>query len=132
MWFTYVDTSTTSAIAPATTAAALPEYLATPRGTSQYAMHIQGYYSTYAGLAVWLNKSSFSGSTGTYNASAYSGISFWAKGSGSLNVVGSMASTEQTLYGGTCTLGTACSGITTTTDSYHPPHGSKSACRSHP
>lgn len=110
LWFTYVDTSTTSAIAPATTGAALPEYLSTARGTSQYAMHMQGYYSTYAGIAVWLNKSTFSGSTGTYNASAYTGITFWAKGTGSLIVVGQMASTEQTKYGGTCTLGTTCSG----------------------
>jgi hypothetical protein len=110
LWFTYVDTSATSAIAPATTAAALPEFLSTPRGASQYAMHMQGYYSTYAGIAVWLNRASFSSSTGTYNASAYTGIKFFAKGSGgTLNVVGQMASTESTTYGGTCTS-TSCSG----------------------
>jgi len=45
-------------------------------------MHVQGYYSTLCGMAVWLNKSSFSGSTGTYNASATTGIKFYAKGSG--------------------------------------------------
>jgi hypothetical protein len=110
LWFTYIDSSSTSAIAPVTTGAALPELLSTPRGTSQYAMHMKGYYSTYAGIAVWLNKSTFSGSTGVYNASAYTGIRFWAKGTGSLIVVGQMASTEQTTYGGSCTLGTTCAG----------------------
>ena len=112
LWFTYVDSSTTSAIAPATTGQALPEYLSTPRGTSQYAMHVQGYYSTYAGMAVWLNKSSFSGSTGTYNASSYTGIKFYARGSGgggTFDVKGQMASTEPEKYGGTCTA-TTCNG----------------------
>ena len=84
MWFTYVDSATTSAIAPVTTGAALPELMTTPRGTSNYAMHMRGYYSTYAGIAIWLNKSAFSGSTGVYNASGYTGIKFYAKGSGGI------------------------------------------------
>ncbi|HEX7508399.1 MAG TPA: carbohydrate binding domain-containing protein, partial [Polyangia bacterium] len=77
---------------------------------SQYAMHVQGYYSTYAGIGVWLNKSTFGGSTGVYNASAYTGIKFYARGSGgTLNVQGQMPSTESSTYGGTCTV-TSCSG----------------------
>ena len=73
---------------------------------------MSGKYSTYAGIACWLNKAGFSTSTGVYNASTYgyTGIRFWAKGTGSLIVVGQMASTEQTTYGGTCQLGTTCAG----------------------
>jgi hypothetical protein len=113
MWFTYIDTDVESAISPATSGMALPTYMSTLRGSnSYYAMHMQGYYYTYAGIACWLNKSSFSGSTGTYDASAYTGITFWAKGGGNggdFNVVGQMASTEKTIYGGTCTA-SSCSG----------------------
>jgi Carbohydrate binding domain (family 11) len=112
LWFTYVDSATTSAIAPVTTGPAYPDVISSPRGTSNYAMHMHGTYSTYAGMACWLNKSTFSGTTGTYNASTYgyTGITFWAKGSGgTLNIVGQMASTESTTYGGTCTAST-CSG----------------------
>jgi hypothetical protein len=110
LWFTYIDSSGTSAVAPVTTGAALPQLLSTPRGASNYAMHMQGTYSTYAAIGVWLNKSTFGSSTGTYDASAYTGIRFYAKGSGgTLNVVGQMSSTEMTKYGGTCTA-TTCSG----------------------
>ncbi len=65
-------------------------------------MHISGTYSTYAGLACWLNNVSFSTIPSTYNGSAYTGIKFYAKGKGSLIVVGQMPATESYLYGGTC------------------------------
>jgi hypothetical protein len=110
-WFTYVDTSSTSAISPAGNGV-LPQTLSSPRGSSYRAMHMQGYYSTYAGIACWLYRSSTSSIPSTYNASAYTGIRFWAMGNGnggSFNVVGQMASTESTTYGGTCTAST-CSG----------------------
>jgi hypothetical protein len=112
LWFTYIDSSSTSAITPSTSGGALPQYMSTPRSSSYYAMHMQGYYSTYAGMACWLNKAAFSGSTGVYNASGYTGITFWAKGNGNggaFNVVGQMASTEAETYGGTCTA-SKCAG----------------------
>jgi len=112
LWYTYLDTSASSAITPATSGAALPSYMSSPRGTSYYAMHVQGYYSTYAALAVWLNKATFAGTTGTYDASAYKGITFWAKGNGNgggFNAIGQMASTEMVKYGGLCTA-TSCAG----------------------
>jgi hypothetical protein len=110
MWFTYVDTSASSIVTPAPETAALPAMMSTPRtSTSKYAMHITGAYSTYAGMGCWLNNTSFSSIPGTYNASSYQGIRFFAKGTGSLIVVGQTAATEPTKYGGTCSL-TECAG----------------------
>jgi hypothetical protein len=107
MWFTYVDSTTGDAITPLPGTSALPELLATPRGTSQHAMHISGTYSTYAGFGCWLDNTSFSTIPIPYNGSAYTGVRFWAKGKGALRVTGQMASTEPTTYGGTCTA-TSC------------------------
>jgi hypothetical protein len=103
MWYTYVDSGTYSEMTPAPGYQAMPELMATARTTtSSRAMHISGYYSTYAGLACWLNNVSFSSIPGTYNGSGYTGIKFYAKGKGSLIVVGQMPATEKTTYGGTC------------------------------
>ena len=114
LWFTYVDSASTSTITPLPERAALPEAMSTPRtSTSSHAMHISGKYSTSAGMGCWLNNSSFSSVPGTYSASAYKGIHFYAKGSGSLIVVGQMPSTESIDYGGTCSA-TTCVG-----NSYH-------------
>jgi hypothetical protein len=112
MWFTYVDSSTSSVITPTPGYAALPELMSTARTTtSKYAMHMSGTYSTYAGMGCWLSNTSFSTIPGTYNANGYTGIRFYAKGAGSLQATGQMPSTESTSYGGTCTLGAGvCSG----------------------
>jgi hypothetical protein len=110
LWFSYVDSSTTSSISPLPGSTAMPELMSTPRtSTSQYAMHASGRYSTYAGFGCWLNNTSFATTPGTCNASAYTGIRFYAKGTGSLIVVGQMPSTESTTYGGTCSL-SSCTG----------------------
>jgi len=103
LWYTYVDSETGSSITPIPESPALPELMSTPRSsTSQRAMHITGTYTTYAGLACWLNNAAFGLIPGSYDGSSYKGITFYAKGSGSLIVVGQMPSTEKELYGGTC------------------------------
>jgi hypothetical protein len=109
-WYTYIDSDSYSSISPLPGSAALPELMATSRTTSSSrAMHISGSYLTYAGLACWLNNASFVSIPGTYNASGYTGIKFYAKGKGSLIVVGQMPSTEKIEYGGTCPY-TSCAG----------------------
>jgi Carbohydrate binding domain (family 11) len=109
IWFTYVDNTTTSLVSPAAGGTPLPALVSPVRGTSSYAMHITGYYSTYAGIGVWLNNTSSVSQPSTYNATGYTGITFWAKGNGSLKVVGQMPSTESTSYGGTC-VAASCAG----------------------
>jgi hypothetical protein len=110
MWFTYVDTYSTSTITPPAESTVLPALMSTPRAsTSNYAMHVSGRYSTYAGMGVWLYYPSTASHPGTFDASPYTGIHFYAKGSGPLIVVGQMRSTESVDYGGTCTA-TTCTG----------------------
>ena len=108
-WYTYLDTSTSSTILPATGSVAVPEHLTTPRGTSNYAMHVSGAYSTYAGLACLLNNAVVGTPSGTFNATGYTGFRFYAKGTGSLQVIGDMPSTIPVASKGTCAL-TNCFG----------------------
>ena len=72
-------------------------------------MHATGSFYSYAGIGFLLNQPVTNGATGTFNASGYTGIKFWAKGSGYLEVLGQMPSTEPTKYGGTCAA-TSCYG----------------------
>jgi hypothetical protein len=82
---------------------ALPQLIPTPRvSASLYAMHVSGYAYSYAGLAFLLNNPVLNETPGTFNATGYTGIKFWAKGSAYLKVVGQMPATESTTYGGTC------------------------------
>jgi hypothetical protein len=112
-WYTYVDSdSTASKITPAPGSVALPELLPTPRvSTSLYAMHAAGYAYSYAGIAFLLNNPVLNDPPGTFNATGYTGIKFWAKGSATLKAVGQMPSTEPTKYGGTCAA-TSCNANT--------------------
>jgi hypothetical protein len=94
-----------------------PAIISPPRGTSNYAMRMQapaGY--GYGGiLGVDLQ---YDGTTvyGSYNASVYLGITFWARGmvtdsvtmTNAIDVWVACAQTTPTTYGGTCSLGTAC------------------------
>ena len=89
---------------------ALPEKLSTPRvSTSLYAMHAAGSFYSYAGIAFLLNNPVLNDTPGTFNATGYTGVKFWAKGSGYLEVLGQMPSTVPTKYGGTCAA-TSCYG----------------------
>lgn len=96
---------------------ASPATMSVPRSTdSLSAMHIAGTCSTYAGIGCYLNRPTLTSTTGAYDASAYKGITFWAKGTGNggnFIAVGQMASTELEKFGGTCLL-SACDGNTFT------------------
>ena len=104
-WFTYVDDySSKSTITPAPESVAKPELLSTPRDASQLAMHAYGKYTDYAGLGVLFNLAVEGGTPKTYDASAYTGVRFWAKSSYSyLLVRGQTDATESVDNGGTCT-----------------------------
>lgn len=111
MWYTYVDSELDSSITPLPDSATLPELMSTPRTTtSTRAMRISGYYTTYAGLAAWLNITARGDVPGTYNGSSYTGIKFYAKGKGSLIVVGQNPATEKVMYGGSCPDTADCAG----------------------
>jgi hypothetical protein len=98
-WFTFGDRFAT--LKPDRDSTTRPERIASTRTpTSNYAMHVSGTYQTFAGFGFFLDLNSKA-----YDASAYTGIRFWAKGTGSLLVTGQMASTEYKGFGGTCTLG---------------------------
>jgi hypothetical protein len=106
-WYTYVDSElTTSTIFPPPDTVALPELLPTARGTSQYAMHASGRFYSYAGIGCLLNTPTVASTPGTYDGSGYTGIKFYAKGTGGLKVTGQMPATESIEYGGTCTATT--------------------------
>ncbi len=110
-WFTYVDSyDSKSTIIPAPNQVAKPELMSTPRDTSTRAMHASGTFTDYVGMGVLFNIAAEGATPKTYDASAYTGIKFWAKGSGSyLSVLGQTDATETVENGGTCTK-TSCIG----------------------
>jgi hypothetical protein len=85
--------------------------LAVPRGESTRAMRAYGTNDAYAGFGCWLQETPL-----TYDASAYTGIRFYAMGTPAmLHVIVQTSGTESTTYGGTCTLPTLeCAGNETT------------------
>jgi hypothetical protein len=107
-WFSYVSTSGTfnppGSPVPTT-------LLAVARGSSTRAMRAYGTNDSYAGFGCWLQETPT-----TYDASAYTGIRFYAMGiSATLHVILQTSGTESTTYGGTCTLPTLdCAGNETT------------------
>jgi hypothetical protein len=94
-----------------------PDTTNPPRAGSNFAMHMTTplYYGTGSILGVDLE---YDGSSiyGTYNASAYNGIQFWAHGTFTdsatnltlVDVWVACAATTSTAYGGNCTLADSC------------------------
>jgi hypothetical protein len=81
-WFTYNDGGGTQT--PAMTATFAPIATMPARAGSLYAAHTNGMgFPVYAGVGVSLNNPNNT-IRGTYDASAYSGVSFWARGSGQI------------------------------------------------
>ncbi len=105
-WFSYADASSTFHPTP-NLYPCTPSLLPTPRGNSTRGMHLYGTVSQYAGAGLYLDYA-----TKAYNASGYTGIQFYAMGTAtSLSMIFQTTATEQTVYGGTCTLGLAgCTG----------------------
>ena len=101
-WFWYADSAST--IWPNAATPSLPSLLSPPRGSSQRAMHTYGTCVQEVGIGCFVN---FPAGLplGTYNATGYSGIQFYAMGTVSaLKVVVQNPATESTTYGGQCTL----------------------------
>ena len=112
-WFTYVDGMSSSSVTPppSDSVAASPTKLSTPRGASQYAMHITGNDSTYAGVGVLLNNPVIGEVPGVYDAGAagYTGVHFFMKSNMGLYFVIQIPATIAVKYGGTCAT-EPCSG----------------------
>jgi uncharacterized membrane protein YgcG len=108
-WFSYKDASST--LAP-TGAIVLPVGTSPARGNSLRAMEFVGTEVQYAGIGCYLNfDPNATLNPGTYNGRAFTGIEFYARGLASAPIViVQTSSTEQDIYGGTCTLGTSCAG----------------------
>jgi hypothetical protein len=107
-WFSYKDPSST--LAP-TGSIVVPVGTQPPRGNSVRAMEFAGTEVAYAGIGCYLNFPSLTTSPSTFFASGFNGIEFYARGTASAPIVIVQTSaTEQDIYGGTCTLGTSCTG----------------------
>jgi len=112
-WFAYNDgSSSTTQTPPPNVAPTRPDPIQPPRGASNYAMHTYGSFYTYGAIGCSLN-----GSTSNlvevpnaYDVTAFTGITFFAKGTpGSLQVIVSTVETTASAYGGTCSAA-SCSG----------------------
>ena len=97
VWFDYVDGSGTI-----TPSAVNPFVMSQPGVNGEnYAAHISGMDPSYAGLGL-----DFTNPVGSYDASAYSGFTFWAKGSVPLMISAQApeVATQPLADGGTCTF----------------------------
>ena len=112
-WFTYVDGVSSSSVTPppSDAVAASPTKLSTPRGASQYAMHITGNDSQYAGVGAFLDNPVIGQAPGVYDAGAagYTGVHFFIKSNMGLYFVIQIPATVAVKYGGTCAT-EPCSG----------------------
>lgn len=95
-WMVYNDGSAKQEPRPGSTFAAnrLPQ----PRGTSKFGLHSTGGKFTKWGAAVGIELSPLR----CYDASAYAGIAFWARGRGEVRVNLRMAQVVAEEFGGTC------------------------------
>ncbi|HEY5956272.1 MAG TPA: leucine-rich repeat domain-containing protein, partial [Polyangiaceae bacterium] len=107
-WYAFNDGSSTQWPAPTTAGIPIPpSVIPGGRGSSQLAMHTYGTSARWSGIGVDLD---FDGTTyGSYDARAYMGITFWARGS-DITVRVSELDTTSTLYGGNCLLDTPPTG----------------------
>ena len=68
------------------------------RGSSRFALHTSGGKFTKWGALLAAELSA----RRCYDASAYAGLTFWARGRGSFNVVAKMTQIAPEEYGGSC------------------------------
>jgi hypothetical protein len=101
-WFTYNDMTVGGSQTPAMNAVFSPIPTMPARAGSVYAAHTTGMnYPVYAGMGVSLNNPN-NAIRGTYDASAYSGVSFWARGSGQISFYAPNKDTDSN--GGICAV----------------------------
>jgi hypothetical protein len=109
-WFAYNDQLTgTVQTPPRLVAPTRPDPIQPARGTSAYAMHTYGTFSSFLGLGTSLN-GSLSDTPEiprTYDMSGYTGISFYAKGTPStIQFIIATSENVPPAYGGTCSTAT--------------------------
>ena len=113
-WYTYNDATAGATETPGVPF--LPSVITPPRGASTYAARMQGAGFTTWGAGMGLNfndpgDGAGGSKKGTYDASTFAGITFWAKiGAGSTGAVRVNVSTKETdPAGGTCSPAAKCS-----------------------
>ena len=101
-WYTYNDMTTTGMQMPAMGADCKSEAITPARGTSTKAQHTSGSGFTVWGAGLGVNLNSPTAAKGLFDASAYSGVTFWAKGTGTIKFSVPTKATDAS--GGVCTV----------------------------
>ena len=96
-WVTYDDGTGTQT--PPSHSALLPTRLPSPRSGSRHALHVSGTHFTKWGVTFGTELAD----AACYDASAYAGVSFWAKGPGEVRVGLQMIDVQDAKHGGLCT-----------------------------
>jgi hypothetical protein len=112
-WYTYIDPLATSSITPPPSESPSKPVMFSPArfpSTSTHALHASGYTTSYSGIGCLLNAPVIDAPWSTFDASRYSGIGFYAKGTGyGVRVLFHVPATVATQYHGTCTA-SVCQG----------------------
>jgi len=95
-WMTYDDG--TGKQSPPGRSALFPSRIPGGRGKSQHGLHVSGGKFTLWGVTLGAELAD----AGCYDASAYAGVEFWAKGPGNLRVGFQMIDVQDVKYGGLC------------------------------
>jgi hypothetical protein len=102
-WYTYGNYITPTPPGPAPAIPVSPAPIVPPRPGSNYAMHLMGAsFMSVMGSALGVDLQLDGATYGTYNASAYSGFSFYAKGNVSIDILVDSAPTTSPAFGGIC------------------------------
>lgn len=99
-WFVYTDGTGTSDPPPSDASTPPVPYTAleTPRGSSTHAIHLTASGQTEFGGGIGVSVAN----GGAFDASAYAGIQFWARGQGSLRAEVATIDTQENTFGGAC------------------------------
>jgi hypothetical protein len=127
-WYAYGSNITPPASLPPPSAPIRPSPVVPPRVGSTLAMHLMGSsVTTVVGSALGVDLQLDGATYGTYDASRYSGISFYGKGNVSIDVLVDSAPTTSPAYGGICssicTPATSSLQLLPTWTSYRIPFG---------
>jgi hypothetical protein len=102
-WYSYGSNITPLPPGPAPTAPISPAPVVPPRSGSAFAMHLAGSSITaVTGSALGVDLQLNGATYGVYDASVYSGISFYAKGNVNIDVLVDSGPTTLPMYGGSC------------------------------
>jgi hypothetical protein len=99
-WYTYNDGSASGTQTPLPGRPFLPQ---SPGHASAYAAHTAGSGFTVRGAGMGFDLNNPSGTRASYDASAYQGLTFWAKASGALHIYVNFPDRDTDPAGGVCT-----------------------------